>query len=84
LLHDGFTSRAGQTVHVLNTARSLPDIELSTLRPEEISLAVGVAASGMRDNPFSVALFGDDPVRRVRGLKATFYCMKDPTVPPMR
>jgi ribosomal protein S18 acetylase RimI-like enzyme len=48
------------------------DIELSTLLPDEIALAAGVAARGMRDNPFSVALFGDDPGRRVRGLKPTF------------
>lgn len=51
----------------------LPDVELSTLRPEELVLAVGVAARGMRDNPMSVALFGDDPVRRERGLEPVFH-----------
>jgi GNAT superfamily N-acetyltransferase len=50
----------------------LPDIELSDLRPPEFSLAVGMAARGMRDNPSSVMLFGDDPARRVRGLEVTF------------
>jgi GNAT superfamily N-acetyltransferase len=55
--------------------RGLADIELSTVRPEEISLAAGMAARGMRDNPFSVALFGDDPVRRMRGLEPMFHWM---------
>jgi GNAT superfamily N-acetyltransferase len=59
----------------LDTERRLSDIELSILRPEENSLAAGMAARGMRDNPCSVALFGDDPVRRVRGLEPMFHWM---------
>lgn len=50
----------------------LSNIELDTLRPEELPLAAGVAARGMRDNPSSIALFEDDPVRRVRGLEPIY------------
>jgi GNAT superfamily N-acetyltransferase len=51
----------------------LKDIELGTMSEEEIPLAAGVAARGMRDNPNSLALFGDDPVRRVRALEPMFH-----------
>jgi GNAT superfamily N-acetyltransferase len=51
---------------------ALHDIELSRLRPEELSTAAGVAARGMRDNPSSRALFGDDPIHRVRALRPTY------------
>jgi GNAT superfamily N-acetyltransferase len=50
----------------------LQDIELGTLLPEEMAPAAGVAARGMRDNPNSIALFGHDPVRRVRALEPTY------------
>jgi len=51
----------------------ISDIELSTLKPEEVSLAAGVAARGMRDNPSSIALFGRDPARRERALEPTYH-----------
>jgi GNAT superfamily N-acetyltransferase len=68
-------SRADYKGDVVHMARGLADIELSVLRPGEISLAAGMAARGMRDNPFSVALFGDVPGRRVRGLEPMFHWM---------
>lgn len=40
---------------------------------EEVPLAAGVAARGMRDNPNSIALFGPDPVRRVQALEPMFH-----------
>jgi ribosomal protein S18 acetylase RimI-like enzyme len=43
------------------------------MRREELPLAAGVAARGMRDNPSSVALFGPDPVRRVRDLEPLYH-----------
>lgn len=61
-----------QETDTLSPVTRLDDIELSTLAPEEIPLAAGVAARGMRDNPNSVALFGNDPVRRVRALEPMF------------
>jgi ribosomal protein S18 acetylase RimI-like enzyme len=51
----------------------LDDIELGTITAEEIPLAAGVAARGMRDNPNSIALFGNDPVQRVRALEPMFH-----------
>lgn len=51
----------------------LHGVEIGTLRRDEIPLAAGVAARGMCDNPLSISLFGDDPVRRVRGLETTFH-----------
>ena len=50
----------------------LPDIELSTLQPEELALAAGVAARGMRDNPSTIAFMGDDPVRRARAIEPVY------------
>ena len=41
-------------------------VEVRDLRPEEVPQAVGVLARGMRDNPLHVAVYGDDPDRRLR------------------
>ncbi|WP_207934272.1 GNAT family N-acetyltransferase [Actinomadura sp. KC06] len=41
-------------------------IEIRALQPDEIPLAVGVLARGMRDNPLHVAVYGADPDRRLR------------------
>lgn len=58
---------------IVTAVNPLDDVELSRLHPGEIPLAAGLAARGMRDNPISVALFGDDPVRRARALEPLFY-----------
>jgi hypothetical protein len=52
---------------------TLPDIELDALQPGELPLLAGLAARGMRDNPSSVALYGPDPVRRVRALEPLYH-----------
>lgn len=49
------------------------DIELGPIALEEIPLAAGVAARGMSANPNSIALFGNDPVRRLRALEPMFH-----------
>jgi ribosomal protein S18 acetylase RimI-like enzyme len=46
----------------------LPDVELDTLQHRELPLVAGMAARGMRDNPINVAVYGPDPVKRVRAL----------------
>jgi GNAT superfamily N-acetyltransferase len=56
-----------------DTLSAVDDIELGSLAEEEIPLAAGVAARGMRDNPNSIALFGHDPVRRARSLEPMFH-----------
>jgi len=54
-------------------ASMLHDVELGTLDREEIPLAASLSARAMRDNPISIALFGDDPVRRVHSLEPIFH-----------
>jgi ribosomal protein S18 acetylase RimI-like enzyme len=49
------------------------NIELDGLLREEIPVAAAMAARGMRDNPLSFALCGDDPDRRIRILKTMFH-----------
>jgi GNAT superfamily N-acetyltransferase len=48
------------------------EVEIRDLRRDEIPFAAGVLARGMRDNPGAVAVYGDDPLRRVHDLEAQF------------
>ena len=48
------------------------EVEVRELRRDELPAAVGVVARGMRDNPMHVAVFGNDPARRLRRLEAMF------------
>jgi ribosomal protein S18 acetylase RimI-like enzyme len=48
------------------------EIKLGTLAPNELSAASAMAARGMRDNPSSIAIHGDDPDTRVAGLTTMF------------
>jgi ribosomal protein S18 acetylase RimI-like enzyme len=41
-------------------------IEVRDLRADEVDVAVGVLARGMRDNPLHVAAYGEAPERRLR------------------
>lgn len=50
----------------------LPDIELGLLPREEIAWAASIAARAMRDNPMSLAVFGDNPAVRLKALEPTF------------
>lgn len=70
-------SRPGQgrtTVCRNNGGRvaSLENVEVRPIAGEELQLAAGVAARGMRDNPLHVAAIGDDPERRVRVMQRVF------------
>jgi GNAT superfamily N-acetyltransferase len=48
------------------------DVEVGDLRVDEMQLAVGVLARGMRDIPMHVSVYGDDPDARLRGLETLF------------
>jgi ribosomal protein S18 acetylase RimI-like enzyme len=48
------------------------EVEIRELRRDEVPFAAGVLARGMRDNPGAVAVYGDDPLRRVHDLEAQF------------
>jgi hypothetical protein len=48
------------------------EVEIRELHHDEIPFAAGVLARGMRDNPGAVAVYGDDPLRRVHDLEAQF------------
>jgi GNAT superfamily N-acetyltransferase len=48
------------------------EVTVRELRRDELPAAVGVVARGMRDNPMHVAVFGNDPARRLRRLDAMF------------
>jgi ribosomal protein S18 acetylase RimI-like enzyme len=47
-------------------------VTLDALRPEEIPIAAGVAARGMRDNPGSIAMMGENPIWREQRLEPVF------------
>ncbi len=48
-------------------------VELRPLRRDELTLAAGIAARALRDNPINRAVYGDDPRHRVRGTEAAFH-----------
>ena len=48
------------------------DVDIRRLHRDELLLAAGVLARGMRDNPIHVAVFGDDPYRRTQTLETLF------------
>ena len=48
------------------------EVEIRELHRDEVPFAAGVLARGMRDNPGAVAVYGDDPLRRVHDLEVQF------------
>lgn len=62
-------------------AKTIEGVEIGALGvPAEVGEAVGVLARGMRDNPLHVAVFGEDPERRLRGyhrLMGAAFAVKD-------
>lgn len=48
------------------------DIAVRALRPEELPLAAAVSARALRDDPSTIAMYGDDPSGRVASLHALF------------
>ncbi len=48
------------------------NVELRPLRRDELTLAAGIAARALGDNPINRAIYGDDPRRRVRETEAGF------------
>ena len=49
-----------------------PVVEVRDVAPDELEALIGVVARGMRDNPFNIAVFGNDPERRQRRMTKTF------------
>lgn len=47
-------------------------VEVRELAREELDFGAGVAARGLRDNPTTVAVIGDDPLRRERYMQRSF------------
>jgi len=52
-----------------------PDVEVRDLERDEIGVAVGVLARGMRDNPLHFAAFGEDAKVRERSLTRMFTAL---------
>ena len=50
-------------------------IEIAPLDPERIDQAADVLARGTLDNPIHIAVYGSDPVRRMRSLRRVFRNM---------
>ncbi len=48
------------------------DITVRGLRPEEYPLAVAVSSRSLRDDPSTVAMYGDDPLLRLTSLHGLF------------
>ena len=57
-------------------------VTLAPASRADLPFAAGVLARGMRDNPGHVALFGPDPIRRVRALTTMFGALL-PTMSPL-
>jgi ribosomal protein S18 acetylase RimI-like enzyme len=47
-------------------------VELRDLQPDELVFGAGVAARGLRDNPMTVAVLGNDRRHRQRNMERTF------------
>jgi ribosomal protein S18 acetylase RimI-like enzyme len=45
------------------------EVAISDMGRHELTFAAGVLGRGFRDNPGTVAVFGDDPLRRMRGMQ---------------
>ena len=48
------------------------EVAVTELERKEVPFAVGVLARGMRDNPNSIGVWGDDPLQRLGGLHHIF------------
>jgi GNAT superfamily N-acetyltransferase len=59
-------------------------VEIRELSERELPFGAAVAARGLRDNPSVVAVLGDDPLHRERGLTRTFLpFMRHQNHPPI-
>src|SRR3989304_2700227 len=45
------------------------EVAISDMGRHELTFAAGVLGRGFRDNPITVAVVGDDPLRRMRGVE---------------
>lgn len=70
--------RAGVTT----TPVIMPTLDIRELRKDERRLAAGLTARAMRDNPTTIAMFGDEPLDRLAGMQAIWTAFFHHLAPP--